>query len=227
MPPRRPSSLPPRTSRQQAILRAAELLFAQRGFHAVTLRQIAELAQVPLALVGYYFGHKEGLFCAVFAHRGAEHREIQRALDAARRSLAQGDGLRRVIDALVQPLLRLHQDPDSRAYARLLARELMHPATEAEAALQQHLDPVLQHFLDALQAALPEASHTEIAEAWRFALGAVLVQIGEPRLERLLPLVQADAPGASRLAERIGGGIRATIGAPRTPLAPLPAKPQR
>lgn len=227
MPPRPPSTLPPRSRRQHAILRAAEILFAQRGFHAVTIRQIADLAQVPLALVGYYFNHKEGLFGAVFAHRGALHREIARSLDEARRTATQSDGLHRVVDALVQPLLRLHQDPELRPYVRLLARELLHPATEAEAALQEHLDPLLQRFMDALQAALPQASHTELAAAWRFALGAVLVQIGEPRLERLLPLAQAEAPGASRLGERILGGILAATGTPPPARAPAPAKPQR
>jgi len=33
-----------------AILLAAEKLFAQRGFHAVTIRQIADEAAVPPAL---------------------------------------------------------------------------------------------------------------------------------------------------------------------------------
>lgn len=226
MPPRPPSSSFPRNRRQQAILRAAEALFAQRGFHAVTIRQIADLAQVPLALVGYYFNHKEGLFCAVFAHRSALHREIEHALDEARRTAGQAHGLRRVLEALVQPLLRLQQDPASRPYARLLARELMHPAMEAEAALQQHLDPVLQRFLDALQAALPQASPAELAGAWRFALGAVLAQIGEPRLERLLSRTHAEASGTGRLVDRILGGLQATLATPAPALATVSARPQ-
>ena len=56
----------PRGERRQAILLAAERLFAQRGYHGVTIRQIAEQAGVPLALVGYYFGPKHELFHAIF-----------------------------------------------------------------------------------------------------------------------------------------------------------------
>ena len=58
----------PRPDRKQAILLAAEKLFAQRGYHAVSIRQIADEAGVPLALVGYYFGPKHDLFHAIFAH---------------------------------------------------------------------------------------------------------------------------------------------------------------
>ena len=42
-----------RPDRKADILLAAEKLFAQRGYHAVSIRQIAEEAGVPLALVGY------------------------------------------------------------------------------------------------------------------------------------------------------------------------------
>lgn len=212
--PHRPPHLPPRSNRQQAILQAAEQLFAQRGFNAVTIRQIASLAQVPLALVGYYFSHKEGLFRAVFAHRSAWQHEAQRALDEARRGAGDSDGLRRVIEAFVQPLMRLRQNPGSRHYAQLLSRQLAHADAEAEPALQEHLDPLLQRFLDALQAALPKASRSELTDAWRFALGAVLLQLGEHRLERLLPGPRGETVGAARLSELIAGGIRAALAPP-------------
>src|SRR6218665_2989950 len=57
-----------RPDRRRAILLAAEKLFAQHGYHAVMIRQIAEQAGVPLALVGYYFGPKHAPFHAIFEH---------------------------------------------------------------------------------------------------------------------------------------------------------------
>ena len=57
-----------RPDRRHAILLAAEKLFAQHGYHAVTIRQIADEAEVPLALVGYYYGPKHELFHAIFEH---------------------------------------------------------------------------------------------------------------------------------------------------------------
>jgi AcrR family transcriptional regulator len=52
--------------RQQAILLAAEKLFAEKGYARVTIREIAKEANVPLALVGYYYGPKHELFQAIF-----------------------------------------------------------------------------------------------------------------------------------------------------------------
>ena len=83
---------PTRPDRQQAILLAAEKLFAQRGYHAVTIRQIAEEAAVPLALVGYYFGQKHELFAAIFQHWSPT---IEERLDGLRTAIAAGgDGPR-------------------------------------------------------------------------------------------------------------------------------------
>jgi len=211
MPSPRPPQLPPRSDRQQAILRAAEQLFAQRGFHSVTIRQIAEAADVPLPLVGYYFNHKEGLFRAIFAHHGHRHHEAMRALEEARRHAGEPGGLHRVVEALVQPLLRWRGDSASRHYARLLARELAQTTPEAEPALQQHLDPLLQRFLDALQAALPKASRTDLADALRFALGALQAHLGEHRIDKVLPGQGVEPGTALRLCEFIAGGIRAVL----------------
>ncbi len=47
-----------------AILDAARTLFSTRGFTNTGVREVAELAGVSSALVGRYFGSKEGLFRA-------------------------------------------------------------------------------------------------------------------------------------------------------------------
>ena len=47
------------------ILDAAEELFAEKGFDAVSLRAIARRAGVDPALLHHYFGSKEGLFAGV------------------------------------------------------------------------------------------------------------------------------------------------------------------
>jgi AcrR family transcriptional regulator len=68
-----------RPDRRLAILLAAERLFAQHGYHAVSIRQIAEAAGVPLALVGYYFGPKHELFHAIFEHwQGTVEERLER-----------------------------------------------------------------------------------------------------------------------------------------------------
>ncbi len=53
----------------ERILDAAEELFAKHGIYGVTMREIAELANVDTALLHYYFESKRGVFDAVFARR--------------------------------------------------------------------------------------------------------------------------------------------------------------
>jgi TetR/AcrR family transcriptional regulator len=68
--PRRPSRKPGRPTGtspciRQALVDAARKLFAERGFTAASLRQVAEAANVNPAMISYYFGGKEGLYEAV------------------------------------------------------------------------------------------------------------------------------------------------------------------
>lgn len=50
------------------ILRAAERLFAQQGFDATSVDQVAAAAKVNKALIYYYYKSKDGLREALFAH---------------------------------------------------------------------------------------------------------------------------------------------------------------
>ena len=54
----------PRAQREEQILRIAEEVFAERGFQATTMEDIAELVGVTKPLIYEYFGSKEGLLSA-------------------------------------------------------------------------------------------------------------------------------------------------------------------
>ena len=49
------------TISRERLLDEAEALFAKKGFHAVTIREITQAAHCNLAAVNYYFGNKENL----------------------------------------------------------------------------------------------------------------------------------------------------------------------
>ena len=57
------------SEKQLQIIEAAEILFAAKGFNGTSVRDIAEAAEVNLAMISYYFGSKEKLFEAMFAYR--------------------------------------------------------------------------------------------------------------------------------------------------------------
>lgn len=52
-----------------AIMEATLELFAEKGYEAVSIRQIAKAANTNIALISYYFGSKEGLFKEILISR--------------------------------------------------------------------------------------------------------------------------------------------------------------
>lgn len=198
-----------RPDRRQAILLAAEKLFAQSGYHAVTIRQIAVEADVPLALVGYYFGQKHELFEAIFDHWSPTIDErltgLQSAVDAG------GPGLlRHIIEAFVQPVLRMRASAEGEFYALLVARELSYASPEADRVLRKHFDPMAHAYIAALQSALPHLKLGDAAWAYQFALGALLHHMSDQRVQRLSLGANTpnDAASHPMLVRFIEGGIR-------------------
>src|SRR6478736_6738604 len=91
---------------RQAILDAAEGLFARHGFYGVTTRQVAAEAGVDTALIHYYFGAKRELFDAVFLRRAEvvnqERIDSMTAYEAAHQGRMTSEG---VIRAFIDPLI--------------------------------------------------------------------------------------------------------------------------
>jgi len=50
------------TDKRDEILDAAEILFAEHGFEAVSVREISKAADINIAMISYYFGSKEKLY---------------------------------------------------------------------------------------------------------------------------------------------------------------------
>ncbi|TDD43917.1 TetR/AcrR family transcriptional regulator [Saccharopolyspora elongata] len=62
---------------KDALLQAASALFAERGFNATTVRDVAARAGVNQALLFRYFGSKQELFAAVLSHDSTRLLEAQ------------------------------------------------------------------------------------------------------------------------------------------------------
>ncbi|MEM9192026.1 MAG: TetR family transcriptional regulator [Myxococcota bacterium] len=63
---------------RDAILGAAEAAFADKGFHAARLRDVAKTVGVTQPLIHHYFGSKDALFEAVVARVVADYDAAQR-----------------------------------------------------------------------------------------------------------------------------------------------------
>lgn len=202
-----------RPDRRQNILDASQRLFARLGYHAVTIRQIAEEAQVPLALVGYYFGQKQELYDAIFGHWSGI---VEERLGDLRRALGQtgGDRLSHIVDALVGPAVRLRTTPEGQSYALLVTRGLSQQGIEEDHAIREFFDPLASEFIDALHGALreeaPTVTRSQTAWCYQFALGALLHHLSDQRVARLSQgeNMPGDPAVARQLVAFIVHGIR-------------------
>ena len=206
-----------RIDRRGAILLAAEKLFARYGYHAVSIRQIADEAGVPLALVGYYFGPKNALFEAIFEHWNHTIEERLAALAAVRIDPADTQTLPRIIEAFIAPVLQLRASSEGEYYALLVARELYHATEEADRVLRAYFDPLAEAYIDALHLAMPHATRSQAAWGYQFALGSLLHHLNDSRIERLSrgENTRADPAVAPMLVNFIVGGLRAALPRPK------------
>jgi TetR/AcrR family transcriptional regulator len=125
---------------REAILDAAERMFAERGFGAVTLQQIGEAAGLSRGTPGYFFGSKEKLYRAVLARVRAARDEAVREALAPLRDWAEKDpapsprrrraALAAALDAGIDGYLRFLQERPS--FARLVAWESLHGGKRLE-----------------------------------------------------------------------------------------------
>lgn len=201
------------TDRRQAILLAAEKLFALRGYHAVSLRDIATEAGVQVALVGYYYGSKLGLYHAIFESWMPSIRERRALLDAAMATAGTPHTLEGVLDAFIGPLVAMHGDPEGRYFAQMAARDLAAPTPESDQAQQEFFDPMAHDFIDALQRLFPQRSRADVAWCYQFMLGAVLHFLSDVRIERLSrgTAVAADPARKEALIRFVAAGFRAVL----------------
>jgi AcrR family transcriptional regulator len=140
------------------LLDEAENLFAQRGYHAVSVREITGAAAVNLAAVNYHFGNKQNLYLEVFRSRWMPRASrIQRSF---RRSLRHNGTL--TADLVIQSFARAFlEGPMSAAerirHMKLISGELAQPTEAFEQVVEQVFRPLFGNLLQDMQRVMPDA----------------------------------------------------------------------
>jgi AcrR family transcriptional regulator len=153
---------------------AAERLFAQRGFHSVSIRDITGEAGANVAAVNYHFRSKDGLLLEIFRTRAKElNRERARMLHEADARHGGAAPLREILTALFAPPIRWYHANDGR---RVALQFILRVRTEGTAPMLEHLHKDVSHldrFAAALKAALPALSEELIYWRLHFCLGLI------------------------------------------------------
>ncbi len=173
---------------RNAILAAAERLYADHGFADVTLRDIVREAGVNLAAVNYHFGSKDELIAELFVTRSlAINRERFRELKTAEETGGGAASVPDIFRSLVGPIMRgsLGADKQSSDAGRFLIRadlESISPIRKIRTREIGHL----RKFAAALRRSLPDEAEVEIYWAIHFSLAMAHQTIRDS--ERLVKL---------------------------------------
>lgn len=171
----------------ERILDSAEELFARHGIYGVTMREIAELANVDTALLHYYFESKRGVFDAVFARRAdILNSERMREMD---RYEAENPGqydLEAIIAVFLRPMFSLNRQGGQgwRNFCAFVGN--LTSAPELAEIFAQKFDPVLNRFIALLRKAMPDADERDLYWSYHMFSGSLLtVNMANGAIEHL------------------------------------------
>ncbi|BBZ51003.1 TetR family transcriptional regulator [Mycobacterium heidelbergense] len=145
------------SSTQEAILVAAERLYAEHGMFAVSNRQVSEAAgQGNNAAVGYHFGTKADLVRAIEEkHRGPVERLRERMVDELDDSAGMRDWVACLVRPLTDHLADLGRDGSPTWYARFAAQAMTDPAYYNIIVKGALSSPSLVQVVDGINSCLP------------------------------------------------------------------------
>jgi AcrR family transcriptional regulator len=127
------------------ILREATALFAERGFQAATIRDIAHKAGVNLAAVNYHFRSKDELLAAVMETALSEWTSEVIAADNGVQTGGLEQIVRTVITALLSPVITRD---GNQHLLRLVAWGMLQPCDSRSAGMMRSFPLVVAQLID-------------------------------------------------------------------------------
>ncbi len=161
---------------RERLLDAAEALFADRGYHAVSMRDIAGRAKVNLAAAGYHFGSKENLFVEALSRRIRPLNARRLADLSALESRKRPPTLSAILNAFARVMLEeaLSNPETGRRLNRLLSRAFAESDEIAQHIFRQELLHVALRFIEAIRRACPALSAEQAGLGLALYAGCVI-----------------------------------------------------
>lgn len=163
-------------STRERILSAAEHLFADHGYDATSLRDIAEKADTRIGLVSYHFSTKEALYEKIIERRSSEigRRRLDLLSQQRRCHAPEAIPTVRIVYAYTWPFLELSHaaGPEWKSYTKIISSVANSPRWAA--LLSAYYDPVATVFLAELSRTLPESSQDRLTAGFVFMVSVML-----------------------------------------------------
>ncbi|MDP9123043.1 MAG: TetR/AcrR family transcriptional regulator [Pseudomonadota bacterium] len=167
----------PRSSsleRRQRILQTAARLFAEHGYVAASLREIAKEAECSLTLLDHHFGDKARLLDAVIKEQNVRCQERLAGLGAIL-SRASAFVLDDFITAWAQYEFDLFETPEGRRYLLLMLR--LQADREISDDVRKTLNCSESTVVKGFQRASPDMDRTALERVWRMASSALYAAV--------------------------------------------------
>ncbi|HZW08545.1 MAG TPA: CerR family C-terminal domain-containing protein [Phycisphaerales bacterium] len=220
--------IPAEDTTRSRLLDAAEELFAERGYEAVGIREIAERAGVNLSGIKYHFGSKHGLYLDT-VRRSMDERGSAEAWALLDGPPATREQAATTLALFVRAFLRVLLGPEESAScaclvlqaaleggdaAELVAREFIRPNHERLAALVGVLCPSADARLRSwyAQSVVAQVVHQMMFKGFIARLRPVPGE-GEAGLDRIADEITAFSLRGMGCAELVGAALGALAGA--------------
>lgn len=196
---------------KEALLIAAEKLFTEKGYDAVSTRELADEAQVNLGAIQYHFGSKEQLFVETI-------RRLMQARCSANELMTNCCALNSKADAIrhlqlfFQSFLQDICNPRGPNVCKLMYREV-HDTTAPESKMfealvssvvNEFIRPVDDHLKKVVKWLVPEASDEKVCLINHSIIGQCTFYVTHrPFIERLRSLDFGDKDKFSEIAQHL------------------------
>ena len=209
------------------ILDAAERLFMENGFAATSVRMITGAAGVPVALVNYHFGSKQGLMEAVYERalgsRGGSRVSYLDKLEAE--AAGQPIAVDVLVDAFLSSALRLTRKDSvtGEVFKQLIGRACYEPGPGTEAFFPAEYREAVDRYRQAFMRALPGLSQDDVVWRMYFFVGIVAYAMAGKDVMRMTETYSlSDAGDPESILARLKPFIVAGFLAPAGSLAGMP-----
>ena len=161
---------------REALLDAAEALFAERGFAAVGNRELVARAGVNLAAIAYHFGSKRGLYLET-VQRLFCRPEILEAWGRLEQRPTTRPAAARVLAEFIRELAtRLLTEPELGACAAFMLREAMRPSEALPDLVEGFTQPHEKLLAEVIAVAVPDLPKAECRQSARSVIGLIFHQ---------------------------------------------------
>ena len=193
------------------LLKAAETLFAEKGCHATSVRDLSAKAGVNLAAVCYHFGSKERLLVEALARQIRPLNKKRLAALEVVMAASPKPSLSAVLDAFARTMVEAAlADTDlGQRLHRLLSRAFAEADEVAQTCFKEELLPTARRFLAAIVQSRPDLSREQAALGMAFYAGCtihILRWLTQPPLPELTP-VRTHGQAESLLKALVGYGV--------------------